>query len=39
MPATVLVALARKHQAELVTGDPEFSQVEGDVKILWLPHT
>ena len=33
------VALARKHKAELVTGDPEFSQVEGDVKILWLPHT
>lgn len=29
-------ALAKAHKAELVTGDPEFKQVEGEVKILWL---
>ena len=29
-------ALAKLKKAELVTGDKEFSQVEGDVKILWL---
>jgi ribonuclease VapC len=29
-------ALARKHKAELVTGDPEFKQVEGEIKIAWL---
>jgi ribonuclease VapC len=29
-------ALAKEHKAELVTGDPEFKQVEGEVKILWL---
>ncbi len=30
------VALAKLKKAELVTGDREFNQVEGDVKILWL---
>ncbi len=29
-------ALAKLKKAELVTGDKEFNQVEGDVKILWL---
>jgi predicted nucleic acid-binding protein len=29
-------ALAKEEKAELVTGDGEFKQVEGDVKIHWL---
>jgi len=29
-------ALAKEHKAELVTGDQEFKQVEGEVKIYWL---
>jgi len=29
-------ALARQRKAELVTGDKDFRQVEGEVKILWL---
>ena len=29
-------ALAKKNQAELVTGDPEFKAIEGEVKISWL---
>lgn len=29
-------ALAKERKAELVTGDKEFKQVEGEVKILWL---
>jgi uncharacterized protein len=29
-------ALAKERKAELVTGDPEFKQVEGEVKILWV---
>src|SRR3990172_7247625 len=29
-------ALAKEHKAELVTGDKEFKQVEGDIKILWV---
>jgi ribonuclease VapC len=29
-------ALAKITNAELVTGDPEFKQVEGDIKIDWL---
>jgi ribonuclease VapC len=29
-------ALASKHKAELVTGDPEFKQIEGEIKIAWL---
>jgi ribonuclease VapC len=29
-------ALARLRKGELVTGDKEFGQVEGEVKILWL---
>jgi predicted nucleic acid-binding protein len=28
--------LAKSRKAELVTGDKEFKQVEGDVKIYWL---
>ena len=28
-------ALAKPRKAELVTGDKEFKQVEGDVKVLW----
>jgi ribonuclease VapC len=30
------VALAKLRKAELVTGDKEFRQVEGDLKILWI---
>lgn len=29
-------ALAKQRRVELVTGDPEFKQVEGEIKILWL---
>jgi predicted nucleic acid-binding protein len=29
-------ALAKHRRVELVTGDKEFKQVEGDVRILWL---
>lgn len=29
-------ALARHRRVELVTGDKEFKQVDGEVKILWL---
>src|ERR1700694_81857 len=29
-------ALAKEEKAELVTGDGEFKQVEGDIKIRWL---
>jgi len=29
-------ALARQRKAELVTGDRDFRQVDGEVKILWL---
>jgi predicted nucleic acid-binding protein len=32
-------ALAKHRRVELVTGDNEFRQVEGDVKILWLSHS
>ncbi len=30
------LALAKKHKAELVTGDPEFEAVEKEIKINWL---
>jgi predicted nucleic acid-binding protein len=30
------VALAKARKAEVVTGDKEFKQVEGDVKMLWV---
>ena len=29
-------ALAKLRKAEVVTGDPEFKQLEGEVKILWV---
>lgn len=29
-------ALAKKNQAVLVTGDPEFKQVSGEVKVHWV---
>jgi ribonuclease VapC len=29
-------ALAKDTKAELVTGDQEFKQVEGDIKVIWL---
>lgn len=29
-------ALAKLRKAELVTGDPEFKEVEGEVKVSWL---
>ena len=30
-------ALAKLRNAEVVTGDPEFKEVEGEVKVAWLP--
>jgi ribonuclease VapC len=30
------VALAKQKKAGLVTGDPEFKSVEGEIKIIWL---
>lgn len=30
------VALAKQRKAELVTGDKEYRQVEGELKILWI---
>lgn len=30
-------ALAKKLKADLATGDPEFKQVESEIKINWLP--
>ncbi|MBI5301921.1 MAG: type II toxin-antitoxin system VapC family toxin [Chloroflexi bacterium] len=30
-------ALARQHKLEIVTGDPEFKQLQSHVKIHWLP--
>lgn len=29
-------ALTKEHKAELVTGDKEFKQIDGEVKIQWL---
>ncbi len=29
-------ALAKLRKAEVVTGDPEFKQIEGEVKVLWV---
>jgi len=29
-------ALAQRSKAELVTGDPDFKQVEGEIRIVWL---
>jgi len=29
-------ALAKEKKAELVTGDPEFKEVEGEIKVQWL---
>ena len=29
-------ALAKLHKAELVTGDPDFKALEGELRILWL---
>ncbi len=29
-------ALAKQHDAELVTGDPEFKRLENEIKIHWL---
>ena len=30
-------ALAKLRNVEVVTGDPEFKEVDGDVKVAWLP--
>ena len=30
-------ALAKLRKVEVVTGDPEFKKVEGEVKVAWLP--
>jgi uncharacterized protein len=32
-------ALAKLRNAEVVTGDPEFKEVEGEVKVAWLPRS
>ena len=32
-------ALAKRSKAELVTGDPDFKQVEGEIRIVWLKHS
>lgn len=29
-------ALAKEHKADLVTGDPEFRQIDGEIKIAWV---
>jgi hypothetical protein len=29
--------LAKLRGVEVVTGDPEFKEVEGEVKVAWLP--
>lgn len=29
-------ALAERHKTEVVTGDPEFKQLQGEVKITWV---
>lgn len=29
-------ALAKENRAELLTGDKEFEQLEGEIKIAWL---
>jgi ribonuclease VapC len=29
-------ALAKRHKANLLTGDKDFKQVEGDIKVSWL---
>jgi predicted nucleic acid-binding protein len=29
-------ALAKHRRVELITGDKEFKQVEGEIKILWM---
>ena len=29
-------ALAKRSKAELMTGDPDFKQVEGEIRIVWL---
>jgi predicted nucleic acid-binding protein len=31
------IATAQKFNATIITGDPEFKQVEDHIKILWLP--
>jgi predicted nucleic acid-binding protein len=35
-PSCFAAATAKIKAAELVTGDPEFKQLEGEIKILWL---
>jgi hypothetical protein len=29
--------LAKLRNVEVVTGDPEFKEVDGEVKVAWLP--
>jgi ribonuclease VapC len=31
------VALARRNQGRVMTGDPEFKAVESEVRVHWLP--
>jgi predicted nucleic acid-binding protein len=32
-------ALAKQSKAELVTGDPDFRQVQDEIKIVWLKNS
>ncbi len=32
----IAAALAKQHEAEVVTGDPEFAAVEDDITVRWL---
>ena len=32
----IVAALAKKHKAELVTGNKEFKTLEGEIKIAWI---
>jgi ribonuclease VapC len=36
-PDCFAAALAKIRNVEVVTGDPEFKEVEGEVKLAWLP--
>lgn len=35
-PDCFAAALAKRRKGEVVTGDPEFKRLEGEIKIIWL---